>query len=66
MSQVLNREISEAQEKSFLREIDRLFLKLKENNEIIVQENNEIKRLRKTNDKSFLRLKKAIENLQNY
>ncbi len=53
-------------EKNVLREIDRLFLKLKENNGKIVQDSAEIKCLRKANDKSFLRLQKAIENLRAY
>lgn len=66
MSEVLNREIGKTEEKTVLREIDRLLLKLKENNEKIVKDNDEIKRLRKTNDKSFLRLKKAVENLRAY
>ncbi len=66
MSQVLNQETSKAKEKNVLREIDRLILRLKENNEKIMQDNAEIKRLRKANDKSFLRLKKAVDDLKGY
>ena len=66
MSQVLNQEITEAQEKSFLREVENLFLKLKENNRKISQENKQIENLRKKNEKSFVRLKQAVENLRAY
>jgi uncharacterized protein YaaN involved in tellurite resistance len=66
MSQVLNREINKAAEKSRLREIENLFLKLKENSKTIKQENKQIERLRKANDKSFGRLKQAVENLRTY
>ena len=66
ISQFLNQKISKATEKNVRREIDRPLLKLKGNNEKIGQENAEIKRLRKANDKSFLRLKKAVENLRDY
>ena len=66
MSQVLNREINKVAEKSRLREIENLFLKLKENSKTIKQENKQIERLRKANDKSFGRLKQAVENLRIY
>lgn len=66
MSQVLNREISNATEKSRLQEIENLFLKLKDNSKTIKQENKQIERLRKANDKSFGRLKQAVENLRAY
>ncbi len=66
MSQVFNQEIGEAAEKRSLREIESLFLKLKENSKTIKQENKQIERLRKANDKSFARLTQAVENLQTY
>lgn len=66
MSQVLNREISKAKEKSRLQEIENLFLKLKDNSKTIKHENKQIERLRKTNDKSFTRLKQVVENLRVY
>ncbi len=66
MSQVLNSELTKAQEKRFSRQIDELFSKLKENNKAIIEEQKQITRLRKLNDKSFIRLTKAIENLKTY
>lgn len=66
MSQVLNREIGKATEKSRLQELENLFLKLKENSKTIKQENKQIERLRKANDKSFMRLKQVVENLRPY
>ena len=66
MNQVLNQEISKAKEKSYLQKIESLFLKLKENSKNIKQENKQIERLRKANDKSFLRLKQAVEDLRAY
>lgn len=66
MSQVLNREISEAKERSYLQEIENLLSKLKENSKSIKDENRQIERLRKSNDKSFGKLKQAVENLQAY
>ena len=66
MSQVLNQEVTKAQEKTFLREIENLFLKLEENNRKISQENKQIEHLRKKNEKSFVRLKQAVENLRTY
>ena len=66
MSQVLNREINKATEKSRLLEIENLFLKLKENSRTIKQENKQIERLRKANERSFQRLKQAVENLRAY
>jgi hypothetical protein len=66
MSQILNPEISEAKEKTYLQEIENLFSVLKENNKSIKSENKEIERLRKSNDKSFGKLKQAVESLQTY
>ncbi len=66
MSQVFNQEIGEAAEKQSLREIESLFLKLKENSKTIEQENKQIERLRKANDESFARLTQTVENLQTY
>lgn len=66
MSQVFDQEISKSKEKSYLNEIESLFLKLKENSKTIKQENKQIERLRKLNDKSFSRLKQAVENLRAY
>lgn len=66
MSQILNQEISDVMEKNRLHEIENLFLKLKDDSKIIKQENKQIERLRKTNDKSFTRLKQVVENLRVY
>ncbi len=66
MNQVLEQEISKSKEKSYLKEIELLLSKLKENNESIKNENKQIERLRKSNDKSFLRLKQVVESLETY
>jgi hypothetical protein len=66
MSQAINQEISKAKEKSYLREIETLLSRLKENSKSIKSENKQIERLRKANDKSFVKLKRAVENLQTY
>lgn len=66
MSQVLEQEISKSKEKIYLKEIENLVSKLKETTKSIKNENKEIARLRKSNDKSFLRLKRAVENLETY
>ena len=66
MSQVFNQEISKSKEKSYLQEIDSLLLKLKENSQFIKTENKQIAQLRKSNEKSFGKLKQAVENLRAY
>jgi predicted patatin/cPLA2 family phospholipase len=66
MSQAINQEISKAKEKSYLREIETLLSRLKENSKSIKSENKQIERLRKANDKSFVKLKRAVESLQTY
>lgn len=66
MNQVLEQEISKSKEKIYLKEIENLVSKLKETTKSIKNENKEIARLRKSNDKSFLRLKRAVENLETY
>lgn len=66
MSQILKREISKTKEESYLREIEDLFLKIRDNNKSIKQENKQIERLRKTNDESFARLRQTVENLRAY
>ena len=66
MNPTLNQEISKAKEKNYLREIEELFLKLRENSASIKSENKRIERLRKANDKSFGRLKQTVERLKVY
>lgn len=66
MSQVLNPDLTKAQEKKILHQLDELFSKLDENNKAIREEQKEIIILRKKNDKSFVRLSKAVENLKSY
>ncbi len=66
MSQVLNQEVGKSKEKTYLQEIENLFSRLKENSKSIKNENRQIERLRKSNDKTFGRLKQAVENLQAY
>lgn len=66
MSQVFKQEISKAKEQTYLQEIESLLFKLKENSKSIKNENKQIERLRKSNDKSFGKLKQIIERLQVY
>lgn len=66
MSQVLNERIGKSKEQNYLREIESLLFKLKENSKSIKNENKQIERLRKANDKSFGKLKQAVENLRAY
>ena len=66
MSQVLNPELTKSQEKKILHQLDELFSKLDDNNKAIREEQKKITRLRKKNDKSFVRLTKAIEKLKAY
>jgi uncharacterized protein YaaN involved in tellurite resistance len=66
MSQVLNEQISKSKEQNYLQEIENLLFKLKENSKTIKNENKQIERLRKANDKSFGKLKQAVENLRAY
>ena len=66
MSQVLGQEISKAKEETYLIEFENLLSKLKENTKSIKKENKEIERLRKSNDKSFGRLQRAVEDLKTY
>jgi uncharacterized protein YaaN involved in tellurite resistance len=66
MSQVLNEQISKSKEQNYLQEIENLLFKLKENSKTIKNENKQIERLRKVNDKSFGKLKQAVENLRTY
>ncbi len=66
MSQVLNEQISKSKEQNYLQEIENLLFRLKENSKTIKSENKQIERLRKANDKSFGRLKQAVENLKSY
>lgn len=66
MSQVLNPELTKSQEKKILHQLDEMFSKLNENNQAIREEQKQIKKLRVQNDKSFLRLSKAVESLKSY
>ncbi len=66
MSQVLNPELTKLQEKKILHQLDELFSKLDDNNKAIREEQKEITKLRKKNDKSFDRLTKAVESLRAY
>ena len=66
MSQALNSELTKSQEKKILHQLDELFSKLDENNKAIRAEQKEITKLRKKNDKSFIRLSKAVDSLKAY
>ncbi len=66
MSQVLNTQLTKSKEIAYTRAIEDLLIKLKENNKVIRDNNKQIERLRRSNDKSFNRLKQVIESLKTY
>ena len=66
MSQVFNETISKGNEASFSKRLGRLFDQLHATNLETLKIRKDIERLRKANDRSFERAKKAVEALANY
>lgn len=66
MSQVLNTQLTKSKEIAYTRAIEDLLVKLKENNKVIRDNNKQTERLRRSNDKSFNRLKQVVESLKTY
>jgi hypothetical protein len=66
MNEVLIPKLSKAKEMAYSQDIDALLSRLKENIRAIKETNRQIERLRKTNDKSFDRAKRAVEGLRVY
>lgn len=63
MNQVLDPPISKAKVASFTKKLDQLLTQLRSNNRATLEIRKEIDRLKKTNDRSFNRAKKAVEAL---
>ncbi len=66
MSQTLNPTLSKAKEASFAKQFDVLLLRLRENNRATLEIRKEIDKLKRTNERSFHRVKKAVEALEQY
>ena len=66
MSQVFNETISKAREASFSKKLGVLLAQLHETNLETLKIRRDIDRLKKANDRSFERAKKAVEALAKY
>ena len=66
MRQTLNTTISKAKEASFMKKIDLMLSQIRENNRATLEIHKEIAKLKRSNDRSFRRAKKAVEALENY
>lgn len=66
MSQTFNPTLSKAKEESISRKLDELLARLRENNRATLNIYKDIKKLRRSNEKSFNRAKKAVEALAKY
>ena len=63
MSQPLTPTLSKAKEASFLKKLDGMLGQLRENNQATLEIRKEIAQLKRANDRSFDRAKKAVEAL---
>lgn len=61
MSDVMTRQLGKSSVAAFTRELNDLLDKINENGRISRETDKEIQRLRKLNDKSFEKMKKAVE-----
>jgi len=66
MNQVASPSLPKSKEAALNREIDDLLATMKQNIQAIKNSNKQIDKLRTTNDRSFERMKRAIEGLRNY
>ncbi len=66
MSQVVDTQISNAKQASFSKKFDQFLVQLQENNRAALEIRKEIERLRKSNDRSYARAKKAVDALSKY
>lgn len=66
MSQTFNPTLSKAKEESISRKLDELLARLRENNRATLNIYKDIEKLRRSNEKSFNRAKKAVEALAKY
>ncbi|MBX3245196.1 MAG: hypothetical protein KF685_12160 [Acidobacteria bacterium] len=63
MSQMFESTMSKAKEASFLKKLDGLLTQLRENNQATLEIRKEIAQLKRSNDRSFNRAKKAVDAL---
>ncbi len=61
MSDVLTRQLSKSNITAFTKELDGLLDKINENGRLAREADKDLQRLRKLNDKSFEKMKKAVE-----
>ncbi|MCC6329399.1 MAG: hypothetical protein IT174_12860 [Acidobacteria bacterium] len=61
MSDILTRQLGKSSVAAFTKELNDLLDKINENGRLTREADKEIKRLRKQNDKSFEKMKKAVE-----
>ncbi len=66
MSQSLNPTLSEAKEASISRKLDELLARFRENNRATREIYKDIEKLKRSNEISFRRAKKAVEALAKY
>ena len=66
MNQLLNPSLSKNQEPTRLKMFDMMLSQLRENNRATQEIHKEIQKLKRSNDRSFNRAKKAVEALENY
>lgn len=61
MSEALTRQLGKSSIAAFTKELDGLLDQINENGRLARETDKEIQRLRKLNDKSFEKMKKAVE-----
>lgn len=61
MSDILTRQLGKSSVAAFTKELDNLLDKINENGRLTREADKEIQRLRKLNDKSFEKMKRAVE-----
>lgn len=66
MNQTLTPSLPKAKELAFSKKLDRLLSQLRENNQATKEIHKETDKLKRSNDLSFNRAKKAVESLANY
>jgi len=63
MSQVVETPLSKAKEASFAKKLDQFLAQLRANNRATLEIRKEIDQLRKANERSYARAKKAVDAL---
>lgn len=63
MSEVIETPISKTKEASFSKKFDQFLTQLRDNNQATLEIRKEIDQLKRSNDKSYARAKKAVDAL---